>query len=68
MDHAIRCGGGHQGVQALAVLKGQRLEAKRLGGKAIAQPLQPGLFEGGVVVIVEVVEAHHSLAPRQQGF
>ena len=54
---------GEQGGHAVAIRQIERVvEVTGLG----QQEVEPRLFQGRVVVVVEVIDADHCLAPRQQ--
>ncbi len=65
MHHGTGPHAGKQGRQGLAVDQIQGFKGKALAPHPLDQG-QAGPLEGRVVVRVEVVEAHHPLAPCQQ--
>jgi hypothetical protein len=63
VHHAVEALGREQRLHPGAVGHVQALEAK---ARLRRQPGQPGLLERRVVVVVEVVDADHLVAARQQ--
>ena len=63
MDDALRPLGGEEARHALAILE---IELREPEARVLLEPCEPRLFQRHVVVRVEVVEAHHRVAAREQ--